>query len=570
MKNCYRRFLKTGSGIALTIALLIPAQSQIASAARKKQTSFTTTEVTEAFYDKAWRNFQIGSKKEREEVINALKAIVRKNAEEFMAHYYLGIMIAEEGSPTVALKHLQTAQVGFPKSADIHVRIGKILDEKNKVDEAIEHFREAIKLDPNNGEALSRVGIAELETGNNDLAYELLFKARQAQPDNVNTLRGLGSVMSTRGDNNEAVKILEQALLFDQKHPDTHWLLAQAYENLRQPDKAAEHYELARKFGRRDPEMKQMIGYDLARSLMKGGKYNEAEAEFKKAIKISEDPARGHFELGYLYFDIGREDEAIKKFIEAYEMDRQYGEGVFKSAQIYMNREEFTKAAELYEALKRDKNFKDKAVQALKELEDREKLNEKLKLEARLEDGRSDDATLESTYFEMLDYNSKDENALKGLWEFYEEQGYYEEAIKYFRRYNRLRPVSDFQKKLIEKDLKNKEKLDNYTIFGWRKPIEYKNVRTSEEDLKQQAFHGENNRLKELAFDILAWRISHYAKERSMSDDKPILEGRLEFYEERGKLDEALKIVSTLKRFGWWSDYEASEKRRKLREKLKK
>jgi len=251
-------------------------------------------------------------------------------------------------------------------------------------------------------------------------------------------------------------------------------------------------------------------------------------------------------------------------------MDRQYGEGIFLSAEIYMKRENYVKAEEFYEALKRDKNFSDRAKQALKELEDRRQLDEKLKLEAKIEDGRSDDRTVENTYLEMLDNDKKDETAIKGLWEFYEERGYYEEALQYFRKYNRLRPVSDFQKKLIEKELKNKLKLDNYTIFGYKEPLDYKYVKTSEEDLKQQAYHGENDRLKELAFDVLAYRIAKYKKDRSMSEDKPILEDRLEFYEERGKLDEALKVVSALKRYGWWTDYEASEKRRKLRENLKK
>lgn len=570
MKIFFRRRLKTLPVMAALIALVIPFNPDQVMAAKKRKTSFTTTEVSDAFFDKAWRNFQIGSKKEREDVISALKAIVRKNPEEFMAHYYLGIMIGEDGSPTTALKHLETALVGFPKSADIHLRIGKILDEKNKADEALEHFREAMKLDPNNGPALSRVGIAELESGNNDQAFELLFKARQAEPDNVNTLRGLGALMTERGETNDAIKILEQALLFDQKHADTHWLLARAYEKSRKPDKASEHYELARKFGRKDPEIKEMIGYDLARSLIKSGKYKEAEEEYKKAIKISEDQATGFYELAYLYSDTGREDDAIKNFKKAYELDSKFGDGVFKSAEIYMNREDFVKAEELYETLKRDKNYGDRAKQAIKELEERRELNEKLKLEARIEDGRSNDATIEATYFEMLDNNSKDEEALKSLWEFYEERGYFEEALRFFRKYNRLRPVSDFQKKLIEKELKNKLKLDNFTIFEYKDPIDYKYVKTSDEDLKQQAYNGENDRLKELAFDVLAWRIGHAGKDRSMMDGKPILEARLEFYEERGKLDEALKVVSALKRYGWWSDYDASEKRRTLRENLKK
>ncbi|MEW6710583.1 MAG: tetratricopeptide repeat protein [Candidatus Riflebacteria bacterium] len=575
MNHQKKNKFKIASGGILIAAMLVsglttPAEAAKKTKAKTSKTSFTTTEVTEAFYDKAWRNFQIGSKKERQEVISALKAIVKKNAEEFMAHYYLGIMMTEEESTAAALKHLETALLGFPKSADIHVRIAKILTEKNKSDEALEHYREAIKLDPNNGPALSEVGIAEMEMGNNDLAFELLFKARQAQPDNVMTLRGLGAVMIERSENAEAAKILEQALLFDPKHADTHWLLAKAYENLQKPDKASEHYELARKLGRKDPEIKQMIGYDLARSLVKSGKYEEAEKEYKKAIGISDDKATGFSELANLYLDIGREDNAIDNFKKAYELDSQKGEGILAAAELYMKREDFDNALGLYEVLKKNKAFADQAKNAIKELEERRQIDEKLALEAKIEDGKADPATEEITYLEILESNPKDEETLKNLWEFYEERGYYDEAIKYFRAYNKSQPVSDFQKKLIEKELKNKRKLDNYTIFGWKDPIDYKNVTTSEEDLKQQAFNGENDRLKELAFDILAWRIGHYAKERSMGDDKPILEARVAFYEERGKVEEAVKTINALKRYGWWTADEASDKKKQIKDRFKK
>lgn len=568
MKSFQRFFMGTIS-FGIIASFCFTALPSSIYAAKKKKTSFTTTEINDSFYDKAWRNFQIGSKKERKDVITALKAVVRKNPEEFMANYYLGIMTAEEDSPTSALRYFQTALAGFPKSADIHIRIAKILDEKGKYEEALEHYQKALEIEPVNGAALSRVGIAELEMGNNDEAYDLLFKARQAQPDNPDTLRSLGAVMIERGEIDEAVKVLDQALMFDQKHAETHWLIGKAFEKQRKPGQASEHFELAKKYGRTDSELKELIGYDLARSLMRSGKYKEAEKEYKKTIKISEDPGTGYYELALLYGDIGQDDSSIKNFWKAYEMDRQFGEGLMKSAEIYMKREDYARAEEIYQVLKKDKKFKDQAKQAIEELRDREELNEKLKLEARIEDGRANDAVLENTYFEMLDYNKKDENALKGLWEFYEERGYYQEALVYFRKYNKLNPVSDFQKKLTEKELKNKLKLDNYIIFNWKKEIDFKSVPTSKDDLLQQAYNGENDRVKELAFQVLTWRIAHRKKDRSMSEDKPIVEGMLEFYEERGRLQEALKCVSSLKRYGWWSDYEAKDKRRELREDLK-
>jgi tetratricopeptide (TPR) repeat protein len=535
----------------------------------RKRTSFTTTEINEAFYDKAWRNFQIGNKNDRKAVINALRGILRKNPEEFMAHYYLGIMILKDGSPTTALRHLETALAGFPKSADIHVRIGKILEEKNKHEQALEHYKKAIELDPANGTALSKVGIATIEEGNSKEAYDLLYKARHYEPDNPDTLRALGSVMTEMGNNREAVEILEQTLLFDQKNPETHWYLAKAYENLRNSAKAAEHYELARKYGRRAPEVKELIGFDLARSLMKSGNYEDAEKEYKKAIRKTGDAGRGYYELGQLHLDLGREDQAIKSYVKAYENDRQYGQGIMDAAEIYMDREEYDKAEELYKMLNRDKTFKEDAKYAREELEERRKLDERLKLEQKLNESWTTDGEVEATYFNLLDQNSKNEVALEGLWNFYEERGYFKDALKYFRKYNRLRPVSDYEKESIENELKDKFKRDNYLIFGYASEQNYSKAKPSDSDLKNLADYGENDRVREEALNVLVWRKTRKDERGFSTEGKHLLERLLDFYEERGNLKGARKCVTALKRYDWWSDYEASEKRRELTENFK-
>ncbi len=212
-------FTIIASGLTMTFS----DKTEAATRKPKVKLQQPQTEISEAFYDKAWRNYQIGSKKEKEEVVKSLRSVVRKNPEEFMAHYYLGIMTAEEGSATQALRHFETALIGFPKSADIHVRMATLLDRSKKATEAVEHYKKALELEPENARALARLGMFELENSNLDKAYEMLFKARQLQPDNPETLRGLGSILVDRDSAREALPILEQALLFDQKHSETHW-----------------------------------------------------------------------------------------------------------------------------------------------------------------------------------------------------------------------------------------------------------------------------------------------------------------------------------------------------------
>lgn len=547
--------------LVLTIALLcIFSVQNLSAAVRRKKIPLAQepVQISETFYDQAWRNFQIGNKKEKAEVIKSLRAVVRKSPEEFMAHYYLGIMISQEGSPTQALRHFETALLGFPKSADIHIRIGELLDARNKSDEAIEHYQSAIGLEPDNGKALARLGMFELENGNLKEARKLLLKARQLQPDDPDVLRGLGAVLIDLDSAREAIEILEQALLFDQKHAETHWLLAKAYENVRNANKAVEHYDQARKFGRRDPEIKELIGYDLARNLDKSGKIEEAIAEYKKEIRKNADPATGYFELGRLFEDTGRDSEAIKAYLQAYNMNKSFAEGIMRSAEIYLKDEDFVNAENFLNMLRRDPKFGDQARMEIDEIAATQKRLESRKLEMKLMESGNNDAEIEETYYELIDRNKENDEALDGLRRFYEERGYYDQALTIFRKYHKINPGTEYGRKMTEKELKDKFARDNMALFGTRRNVDPKYSNVDDDDLMNLAYQGENDRLREIAMQALLTR-KEYKKDRKLIDEL------MDFYEERGNTREALKCVTKLKRYGYYSDREAKDKRARLR-----
>ncbi len=535
-----------------------PLTANSAPRRKKIKTIEPTPVIPESFYDKAWRNFQIGSTKEKAEVIKELKAILRKSPDEFMAHYYLGIMISQEGSPTTALRHFETALLGFPKSADIHARIGELYSNRNKTEEATDHFRKALELEPNNARALAKLGIFELGSGNLDAALDLLTRARQVQPDNPDTLRGLGAILLEKNSANEALPILEQALLFDEKHAETQWLLGRTFEKLNKPAKAAEHYELAKKYGRRDPEIKELIGYDLAKSLAQSGKYEEAEKEFLKLIRAKNDPATGYSELAQLYEDIGREDDAIKAYIKAFEIDRKLSSGILKAANIYLDREDYDNAENLLSLIKNDSELKEQVRYELKEIEHLRETMAQIELENSLNESQNTDADIENIYYEMLDQDKKNVQALEGLMNFYQERGYYEEALSFFRKYNRVNPTSDYNKKTIEKEIKDKLARDNMLLFGTRSTRDPGSRTIAADELKNLAEYGENDRVREMAMLILSKRKEH-------KNDRRWVEGLLEFYTRRGNTKEALKCVSAMKRLGFYNSSEAADKRRELR-----
>ncbi|MDD3000142.1 MAG: tetratricopeptide repeat protein [Candidatus Riflebacteria bacterium] len=563
--------MKKSAIIPLVLAGLIVTSSDIDAAPKKKKAAGTKKQsieaietkglkVSEAYYSRAWKKFRIGSTKEKNDVIEALKKIIKKSESEHMAHYYLGIMTTELGEDKEGLKHFNNALLYLPNSADILTRIGEIYDRQGKSKEALEHFNKALSINQMIPTALSRVGKDEYEKGNITKALNMLLKAREMQPENPETLRTLGKIYLAEKRGSEAEEILSQAILFDEKHAETQLDLAKSYDLLNNSNKASEHYALAKKLGKKNEEIIGKSGYSLARNLYLSGKIEEAEKEYKKALKTLEDKASGYYGLAEIYESLGREDDAIKHYIKAYNEDKKYADKIMSAAEIYIEREEYDNAKSTYELLRRDPVYKEKARAALSELKTIKEETEKRQLEQEIRETGSSDADIESNYLALYDYDKNNTEAIEGLMNYYNDRGYYDEALKWFRRYNKINPTSSQDKKLIEKGYKEKLEQDNYRLYGEKSPKKVTKSSLSDDEIHNIAFSGENDRLQETALKILLTR-------KDYKSDSSVHHKLLRFYTERGNRKEALKCVSKMKRLGILSESESDSIRDELRKK---
>ena len=551
------------------------AKKSEASAGAKKQTTKQTGKKaakkekkaekqkkivpTDSFYDKIWEKFKVGNKSDRADVVKTLKKIVKDSPDEYMAYYYLGIMSNEEGQSGPALKYFESALAGFPKSADIHIRMAKILDEKKKKEEADEHYVSAFELDKNNPNALSRVGIIELEKKNYEKAAEYLKKAKELQPDNSATLKALGETLLEQGNYVDAIKMLNQVLLFDSQDANTHLLLGRAYEKNNNPEKAAEHIELAGKYGKKDAAIIEAIGYDIARNYIKSGKYEEALAAYKKEIKKNDDPALGYYEMGGVYESLEDEKNALKAYYKAYELDKKQIQGIFRSAEIYQKNNDKVNAEKMLKILKGKADYKEQAADMLDSLKRDEKEKAENELKERLSSKSTKDADLEAAYIESYEANKKDSSIPEKLYNFYKERGYYEDAIKWYRKYAKVGGITAVEKKNVEEDLKSRLEQDNYYLFGDKKEDKPSSSKIPSDELMNMAFNGDNDRQKELALQILASR-------KDYKEDRKVIEGLVNFYEERGRVKEASKYINQMKKLGFLSEAEAKNRKARLKE----
>ncbi|MBI4838527.1 MAG: tetratricopeptide repeat protein, partial [Nitrospirae bacterium] len=151
--------------------------------------------------------------KQYAEAIEQFRKAARLDSKNAEAHYNLGNTYKDLGFIDNALTEYQTALTIDPNIAEIHLSFANVLKNKGLIDEAIEHYKSAIKLQPDFTEA------------HNYLGFAYYYHKRQF---------------------NEALEEYQVALKQDPRNAATHLNLGIVYKSMGQPDKAAEHFNIAR------------------------------------------------------------------------------------------------------------------------------------------------------------------------------------------------------------------------------------------------------------------------------------------------------------------------------------
>ena len=100
-------------------------------------------------------------------------------------------------------------------------------------------------------------------------------------------------------------------------------------------DEAIEQLKAAgREIGIHTPDDMAMAHHNLGNLLYRSKQFDEAEKEYREAIKCKPDLARAHANLGFLYQRLGRREESLQEFKAALELKDQLPDGGKRIAQI--------------------------------------------------------------------------------------------------------------------------------------------------------------------------------------------------------------------------------------------
>ncbi len=249
--------------------------------------------------------------------------IRRKDSAEL--HHALGEVDEALGNPASAINEFQLAARMEPSEKNI-LDWGNELLLHNMIESAMEVLKRGVTLYPNSLPMYVGLGIAFYSSNSYEAAIEALCRASDINPSDPRPYVFLGKMYNvSMGRANEVAKRMER---FRETNPDN--ALAYYYGALA--------IWKGSRSGDYSPDMPRV------------------EALFRKSITLDPRLADAHLQLGILYYDQHRDDEAVQELQAAARLNPDGPDAHYRLAQVYLRLGENKRAEEelrLYEKLRK-------------------------------------------------------------------------------------------------------------------------------------------------------------------------------------------------------------------------
>ena len=202
--------------------------------------------------------------------------------------------------------------------------LAKLDQLEGRVDDAIRRFRNVALLEPRLVAAQVNLGNIYLELNRLDDAEQSFTAALNIEKQNPAAYYGLGQVALSRRRYADAVTHFEKALVLAPAANRIHYALAMSYRGLQNPEKAKLHLAQQGPVGVRvaDPLMQRLtelvqsarVYLIRGKQALEAKRYEEAAAEFRKAITANPDSVPAHVNLGATLTQLGDLKGAAEEF----------------------------------------------------------------------------------------------------------------------------------------------------------------------------------------------------------------------------------------------------------------
>jgi tetratricopeptide (TPR) repeat protein len=207
-----------------------------------------------------------------------------------------------------------------------HIQLGLALQRQGRFDEAIKQFQRVLGINPKSAKAYNNIGAALVRKADlakaaaPDNAIAAYRRAIEVDPSYPLSYNNLGLALYTQGDTDEAIAQYVKAIQVDPKYLFAHWNLAFTLEHQLKLDDALAEYRSAIDCTSDRKQLAMLhtsLGDILRQKAGTDGSLDGAIAEYRHAIGIDPDYSWAHNNLGLIWRDQGKIEDAIAEFRSA-------------------------------------------------------------------------------------------------------------------------------------------------------------------------------------------------------------------------------------------------------------
>jgi choline-sulfatase len=177
---------------------------------------------------------------------------------------------------------------------------------KDEYAAAAKSLESALREEPRMSQALLMLGTAYSELGRRKEAKAQFDLVLKDDPQSIQGLIGMANLLMEEGQTDDVIALCKRTLSLDDRNSQAHTLLGEVYAAQKRPDAALPHFEKAVEI---QPKLTRNR-LNLAGALIEVGQYPRAEGMLSEIIKEHPRFPFAHFNLGLLYDDQRRLEDA--------------------------------------------------------------------------------------------------------------------------------------------------------------------------------------------------------------------------------------------------------------------
>lgn len=239
-----------------------------------------------------------------------------------------GVLEAQHGQAKAARRLFEKAAALRPDDPAVHLNLGELARQTGATGIAERHFARAVALAPDDVDAVYGLGECLLAQDRNDDALPHLRKAHALSPRDPEIMNALANAVAATGGLDEAIALYRAAVAIDPGYVDAWCNLATAAYDAERQDISAHAFAAAERAGGVPKRL-----YALwAKALAYLADNEAALARADAAIAAGVDLVRAHYVRGVVLQRLGRFDEANACFRKSIEIDPDAAESYEKLA----------------------------------------------------------------------------------------------------------------------------------------------------------------------------------------------------------------------------------------------